>query len=348
MEGPVPNPVRVVLIGTGRRPIPPEGYGGIERTVAELATALRGRGADVEILNQVIPGKYTRGWRFERHLPRLLKREAYDVLHAHTGRAAWVLGWWRLPYIYTTHTPSWLRPLRLHQRVLFERERQAVRWAQATIATTSEVGQQVERVPRRRGPVIQIPIGVDAERFRSRTEGEAGRALGVGTVERRKRWDVAARAVSGTSFKFTLVGPIRDPSYADELRHLGVEVVGEVSEHRLVEEFERAEVVLHPSEFETTGFVGAVAQALSCSRPVIGGPAIRGLTPLTAASNESNAVERFLHDSLNSFEHNPDLMRRFGKEGRELILRDYSWGIVADRHLNLYQMIAAKSRVAKH
>ena len=331
--------MRIALVGTGRRPIPPMGYGGIERTVAELGNALRSEGQTVDIVNQYLPGRYTTGWAFERHLPQLLKGSHYDIVHAHTGRAGWVLGWNKIPYVYTTHTPSWTRPLRLHQSILFERERQAVRWSDATIATTEDVLHGVEKVRRRRGPVVQIPLGVDTEKFKAKGPGEPDRVLGVGVVEPRKRWELAARAIEGTSLRLTIVGPIRDERYAHTLRELGADLTGEVPESRLLEEYERASLLLHPSAYETAGWVGAVAQAMAFSRPALGGPAIRGLTPFAAPSNEPDAVVRYLRENIERLVRNPEMVRRVGVESRERMERDFSWSAIAKSHLELYQSV---------
>ncbi len=335
--------MRIALVGTGRRPIPPMGYGGIERTVAELGNALRSEGQTVDIVNQYLPGRYTTGWAFERHLPRLLKGSQYDIVHAHTGRAGWVLGWNKIPYVYTTHTPSWTRPLRLHQSILFERERQAVRWSNAAIALTENVLHEVEKVRRRRGPVVQIPLGVDTEKFKAKGPGETDRVLGVGVVEPRKRWELAARAIEGTSLRLTIVGPIRDERYAHKLRELGADLTGEVPESRLLEEYERAYFLLHPSAYET-GWVGAVAQAMAFSRPALGGPALRGLTPFAAPSNEPDAVVRYLRENVERLVRSPEMVRRVGMESRERIERDFSWGAIAKRHLELYRSVVPGRR----
>ncbi len=336
--------MRIALVGTGRRPIPPTGYGGIERTVAELGNALRSEGQTVDIVNQYLPDRYTTGWAFERHLPGLLTGSHPDIVHVHTGRAGWVLGRNRIPYVYTTHTPSWTRRLRLHQSLLFERERQAVRWSDATIATTEDVLHAVEKVHRRRGPVVQIPLGVDTEKFKAKGPGEPDRVLGVGVVEPRKRWELAARAIEGTSLRLTIVGPLRDERYAHKLRELGADLTGEVPERRLLEEYERAYLLLHPSEHETTGMVGAVAQAMAFSRPALGGPALRGLTPFAAPSNEPEAVVRYLHENVERLIRSPEMVRRVGMESRERIERDFSWRTIAKRHLELYRSVVLGRR----
>jgi hypothetical protein len=74
--------VRVLLVGTGVYPIPPTGYGGVERTISELSRALAQAGAEVTVLNRVRRQRSTDEYRFALELPKLLRRERFDVLHA--------------------------------------------------------------------------------------------------------------------------------------------------------------------------------------------------------------------------------------------------------------------------
>src|SRR2546423_4678397 len=66
-------------------PAPAAPAGGI--SVGDRVAALRGRGIDVEFLS--FPGG---GWNYPRAVPqirRLLRRERFDLVHAHFGLAGW-------------------------------------------------------------------------------------------------------------------------------------------------------------------------------------------------------------------------------------------------------------------
>ena len=328
--------MKVILIGTGRRPIPPIGYGGIERTIAELATALRAAGAEVEVVNRSRLDRFTTGWAFERALPRLLRERRGDVVHAHTSRAALVLGLIGRPYVYTTHTPHWLYRQNWAQRMLFQRERQAVRGAQASIALTDPFRRILEGVGGRRGPVVTIPIGVDTARFRPTGPPEPHRVLGVGTIEPRKRWHLAARAVRESGIRLRLVGPLRDVEYARKVAGEGAVLLGEVNDEALREELARAICLVHPSDSEV--LPGAVLQAMAAGRVAVGGPAISAIPgTLHSPTNGEAEVESFLRTTVQELDQDLERVQRLGLEARAIVEREYAWSAVARAHLDLYR-----------
>lgn len=333
----------IVLVGTGRRPIPPTGYGGIERTVGELAEALRALGQTVEVLNTAGRAGFTTGWTFERHLPRLLAERRGTVVHAHTGRAALVLGLAGIPYVFTTHTPTWLRRTNALQAALFQREKEAVRLARATIALTPELASALGRVRLRRGPVRTIPLGVDPEKFAPRGPGDARIALGVGVIEPRKRWEIAAEALQNTGVRLRLVGPVHDRELARRLTELGAEVLGEVDEPTLLQRYAECGFVVHPSEFEI--FPGAVLQAMASGRPVLGGPAIAGIEgTISAESGDLPRLVRFLRTWAERFLGDDRQRRELGQAARAKVIERYAWGRIAERHLDLYRASFPRTR----
>ena len=337
--------MKVILIGTGRRPIPPTGYGGIERTIAELANALRAAGAEVEVVNRSRLDRFTTGWAFERALPRLLRERRGDVVHAHTSRAALMLGLIGRPYVYTTHTPHWLYRQNWAQRMLFQRERQAVRGAEASIALTDPFRRVLEGVGGRRGPVVTIPIGVDTARFRPTGPPEPHRVLGVGTIEPRKRWHLAARAVRESGIRLRLVGPLRDPEYARRLVGEGAVLLGEVTDDVLRDEFARSLCVVHPSESEV--LPGAVLQAMASGRVVVGGPAISSIPgTLHGVANGTSQVEDYLRATVQELDHDPERARLLGMAARAIVERDYTWSAVAKAHIDLYSNLKREAVAA--
>ena len=78
-----------VLVVTNMTPDPAAPSRGI--FVRDQVAALRRRGIDVELLS--FPGG---GWNYPRAVPqirRLLRRERFDLVHAHFGLAGWWGGW---------------------------------------------------------------------------------------------------------------------------------------------------------------------------------------------------------------------------------------------------------------
>lgn len=335
--------MRIVLVGAGRLPIPPPGYGGMERYIAEYAAALQRAGQAVRILNQFRPGTYTRGSAFERHLPGLLRGHDEEIVHVNTSLSGVMLALAGIPYVYTSHHPGWFTLRTAAERLRFEDERFAVRFARASVAFTGRLEERMRRLRFRRGPVTQIPLGVDSSKFRARGPGDPRLALSVGEVTPRKRWHLALEALASTGIRFMLVGPIRDPDYAERLRSRGAELRGEVTEPDLLAAYEACGQLLHPSSGEA--LPGAVLQAMAFSRPVLGGPAIAPIEGVLAAStDEETELVRFFREQATRFRDDDAARRSAGALGRASVEANYAWERVVERHLALYDWVRRRDR----
>jgi glycosyltransferase involved in cell wall biosynthesis len=337
--------VEVLLLGTGVYPIPPTGYGGVERTIAELAGALRGAGASVTILQEVHRERSTDEFRFARRLPSLLRGARYDVLHASTPIVANRLRWMRRPYVYTSHSRHWFLRTGLRGRWGYFVERRAVVGSRATIALSEPVQAAMAASLGRRMPALcpVIPIGVDAERFRPNPAARTGRRfLGVGVVERFKRWHIATRALAGLECELTLVGPTPNPAYAEELRGAGahVRLAGTVSEDELTRLFAECDVLVHPSQVEL--IAGVVLQGLAAGMPVLGASAVGGLLEdgttgfVVPEDGGEPAMIAGFRARAESLLGDAALRQRMAIAARASALRRFAWPAVAQAHLSAY------------
>lgn len=334
--------MKVTLVGTGRSRIPQTGSASIERFITRLGENLQHAGAEVSIVNEIRPGQLTRGWRFERHLPFLLRERDTDIIHAHTSRAGLMLGLSSIPYVYTSHTPHWLLAHNPLQGALFERERLAVRLAQATIALTGRLEERIAEVHCRRGPVVRIPIAVDTDLFRPRSTGDPRIVLGIGAIEVRKRWHLAARALRGIGVDLRIVGPVRDRAYADQIRQEGAFLLGEVSQEEVLRELERCGVVVHPALGEA--FSQAVLEGMAFFRPVICGPTM-GHIPgaLCAPTDDEDTVVEFIRKWATIFLSDDAQRIAIGRAARTVVEQAYSWPAVVKAHIALYERVRRRS-----
>ncbi|HEY6238887.1 MAG TPA: glycosyltransferase family 4 protein, partial [Thermoplasmata archaeon] len=272
--------MRVVLVGTGVQPIPPEGYGGVERTLSEYARALRAAGHEVTVVNEVRGRRNRDEYRFALRLPRLLEGMEYDVLHASSPVVANRLAWMGRPFTYTSHSRHWFEIGGWRGRWGLWLERRAVRRAVHTVALTERLrSRMIELVgPSAAARTSVIPIGVDTDRFRPDWNARRGNvALGVGVVAPFKRWHLAAAALKGTGVRLRLLGPTPDTAYAAEVRAAGddVEIVGEVSDEVLRTAYSQSDLLVHPSRVEL--LAGVVLQGLSAGLPVLGASPVADL-----------------------------------------------------------------------
>jgi glycosyltransferase involved in cell wall biosynthesis len=339
--------VRVALVGTGVQSIPPVGYGGVERTIAEFARALRAAGHDPVVLNRVRHGRSVDEYLFSLSVAGLVRDARADVVHASTPVVANRLALAGIPYVYTTHSRHWFELAGARERFGFWLERRAVRAARATVALTPALRDEIARkVPEALPRVSVIPIGVDTDGFRPDPTARTGRvALGVGVVRPMKRWELAAQAARDAGWTFRLIGPTPDSAYAERLRSMGpaVELLGEVMDDELRREYARADVLLHPSRVEL--LAGAVLQGLSAGLPVLGAAPVASLvadgrTGWTApATADDAAIAALLTARLRDLAADPTLRQRLSEEARRVATTRFSWPSVVAAHEPMYESV---------
>ncbi len=337
----------MALIGAGVQPIPPTGYGAIERILSDLADALRAQGHEVDIVNRVRHGRMRDEYPFARELPGLLAGRGYEVLHAHTPVVANRLAGRRLSFAYTSHSRHWYFREQLTHRWGYFLERRAVHRATAAIALTPRLARTfTERVRPPLPPVSVIPFGVDSERYSPNWTARNGRrAIGVGVVLPFKRWELAARALRGTDIELTIVGPTPSPEYARRVREAGDRVVltGEVpeSEHRTL--LAESDLLVHPSAVEILS--ATVLEGLAAGLPVLGGPVLEGVidpgrTGWLFDDRDETAFVRSMHDRATELADQPAQRRAIGEAARAEALARYAWPAIAAAHVEVYRRVA--------
>ena len=337
--------MRVLLIGGGVHPIPPTGYGAIERILTDLKAALEAAGQEVVILNRVRHRRMRDEYPFAWELPRLLRGERYDVLHANTPVVANRLAWSGTPYVFTSHSRHWYYRERLTHRWGYWLERRAVRGASAVIALTEPLARTMRANVRPPLPPISVvPFGVDLARFAPAWDRRTGRrALGVGVVAPFKRWHLAAAALRGTGASLRIAGPIVSPAYAEVVRRSGddVTLLGEVSAEALERLFAESDFLVHPSAVEVLS--ATVLQALAAGLPVVGGDAVRGavdegVTGWSVPEGPGPVVDG-LRAHATALLADGSARRRMGDAARRVAEERYSWPSVAARHLEVYRSV---------
>jgi glycosyltransferase involved in cell wall biosynthesis len=343
--------VRILLIGGGVHPIPPTGYGAIERILAEFEGALRAAGHDAVVVNRVRHRRMRDEYPFAWELPRLLARERFDVLHANTPVVANRLAGRHWPFVYTTHSRHWYFRERLSHRWGYYLERRAVRRATEVVALSPGLARTMSAVVRPPlPPITVIPFGVDPDRFRPAWEQRTGRvALGVGVVAPFKRWDWAARALRGSGMKLRIAGPIAAATYADDVRRAGdeVELLGEVPQDELERLFAESDVLVHPSSVELLS--AAVLEGLAAGLPVLGGPTLEGCvvdgtTGSIVPDRDPAEFVRGLSERVRELSQDSARRRAVGEAARADALRRFSWSQVVADHLPIYARVAARSK----
>jgi len=345
--------VRVILVGGGVQPIPPTGYGAVERILDDFRTALISAGHEAEVVNQVRHRRMRDEYPFAWQLPRLLRGERYDILHANTPVVANRLAFGGLRFVYTSHSRHWFYRTQLSHRWGYWLERRAVQRATAVVALTSTLARTMAAAVRPPlPPVSVIPFGVNSDRFRPNWDHRTGReVLGVGVVLPFKRWELAARALRGLGVRLRIAGPLPSPEYAAEVRTAGdrVEMLGEVSQEELVRLYAESDVLLHPSRVEILS--ATVLEALSSGLPVVGGAAVEGVvedgtTGWSIPDADPTAFVAAMREKVTRLVTNDALRREMGERARASAQRRFDWPSVVAAHVKVYESVKATAHAA--
>ena len=341
--------MRIILLGGGVQPIPPTGYGAVERIIDELRRGLVAAGHEAVVVNRVRQRRTRDEIPFALEVPRLLRSERYDVLHAHTPVVANRLALGRFPFVYTSHSRHWYYRERLSHRWGYWLERRAVRHARATVALTEPLARTMRAaVPRRDPlPISVIPFGVDTELFQPDWSARTGRrALGVGVVLPFKRWERAARALRGTGVQLRIAGPQPDPEYAAQVRSAGdgVELLGEVPEAELRRLYAESDLLVHPSAVEILS--ATVLQGLAAGLPVLGGSAVEGVvendrTGWVVPDSDEASFLAGTRAHVEELSRDAGLRHRIGEAARTEAVEQYAWPRIVEAHLAVYRSLVA-------
>jgi glycosyltransferase involved in cell wall biosynthesis len=222
------------------------------------------------------------------------------------------------------------------------------RWVAEEVRDSSLLG---------RFPVTVIPHGVDVDAFAPRDRTAARDTLGLPrdakvllfaahTVgDRRKGFSFLVEAVAGLrevqNLHLLSVG-----GYSD-LRQLGIPYrpLGYISNERLLSiAYSAADLCVVPALQETGPMIAM--ESLACGTPVVGFPAgdlpdiVRaGLTGLLVPSGDSQALREGIRAMLAC----PEALAEMRFKCREVAAGEYSLGVLARRHISLYETILARN-----
>ncbi|MDI6520625.1 glycosyltransferase [Streptomyces coelicoflavus] len=314
---------------------------------------------------------------FGAHLARAWARERPDVVHAHfwmSGMASQIgAGPHGVPLVQTFHALGTVK--RRHQGMRdtspYERigiERQLGRGCARVLATcTDEVVELGDMgVPPRQ--VSVVPCGVDAEHFhpaadtgRTPERRLPHRLLACGRLVPRKGYDQAIRAlahipdtelliaggppagaVEAEPEAQRLTGVARRAGVADRVRLLGA-----VDPDDMPALLRSSDLVLCTPVYEPFGIVPL--EAMACGVPVlatdVGGhrdSVADGVTGRLVAPQAPEAVAGAARALLSD----ERLRRQYGRNGRERVLRHYTWARVADGAEQVYRLTRTEHAVS--
>ena len=290
-------------------------------------------------------------------LVRLLRRERYALLHAHSAKggylgrlAARLAG--RPRTVYSPRAFSYLSQRGVARRFFLGLERLAVPWTDLLHATSeSEKARAVGEVGFPSDRVVVVPNSVDlaeAETVRSSASGGYTTVLTVGRLAYQKNPEMFVRVarlvldqLPGTKFAILgagFAGPM-ESRVAALIRSLGlegdVEIVPWADRPKTLELMAACSVFVLTSRFE--GMPNTVLEAMMLRKPVVATDVDGSRDVLGAATGGSLVPlddDRAMADRVIALLRDPTLAGRVGEAGRQRVLDCY------DIHRNAQTMDA--------
>ncbi len=338
-------PLRIALTADPELPVPPVHYGGIERIVDLLATALAARGHAVTLFAhpdstapvalRPWPGRHS-GARAD-----CVRNAAFLARHVAAGRFDVVHSFSRLAYL--APLLAWPIPkLMSYQREISPRTtRLAHRLARGSLAFSAISRQMIG--PDLAGPWHLVPNAVQLDTYPFRAEVAADAPLMfLGRIEAIKGPDLAIEAARRSGRRLVLAGNVPDAHrgwFAERIEpHLdgaAIRYVGPVDDARKAALLGESCALLMPIRWEEP-FGIVMIEAMACGTPVVG--LRRGAVPEVVADGETGYVV----DGLDALVDAVGRIDRIDRRAcRARVERLYGADPVAEAYLAVYRDLLA-------
>ena len=351
--------------------------GGVESYVLALSKELMKKGHDVTVYTTLIPNtkenENIEGVNVKRIKPLFtllktpvtpsIKISGYDIVHAHSPppfhsySAARFCKKNKTPFVLTYHCDpeiptflggliSWVYTKTFGSYTLKNADRIIV--STKTYAATSRAMWKHE-------PAV-IPSAVDINEFNPEVDCRAVRekhnlegnvVLFVGRLVEHKGLEYLIRSARSVDAKYLIVGEgeLRE-KLGNLVKKLGVKdkiiFTGKVSNAELPKYYAASDVFVLPSVARLEAFGLVIAEAMSCSKPVIVSD-IPGVREVITDNVEGVLVppmdEKMLSEKINILLSNPEMRKSMGEKGRKKVEEKFSWDKVIGEIEKVYEEV---------
>ncbi|MCA9053491.1 MAG: glycosyltransferase family 4 protein [Planctomycetaceae bacterium] len=299
-------------------------------------------------------------WALHRWLASFLQSTPLDLLHVHGLRPLPATKGLDVPVVFTNHTSGFLQRLERGDRA----RKRVARWIDSADLVLAPSEQLVEATLSLSVscPVRYVPNGVDPQRF---TPGQSSvrTRLGIGddeTVVLLARRLVAKNGVKvfaeaarefvrpGVRIVFAGDGPERK-EVESILRRDGVHnsalFLGNVLNTEMPDIYRAADMSVLPSFLEATSITGL--ESMATGLPLVG-TRVGGIPALIADGETGLLVDpgkpSQLAAAIRRLCDDQTMRRAFGAAGRERVLREFSWLVVAATTAGFYERVQCVGR----
>ncbi|MEM0340572.1 MAG: glycosyltransferase family 4 protein [Acidilobaceae archaeon] len=299
-------------------------------------------------------------------LREVLSNQRFDVIHSHhiftllplMGlKVAWSLG---VPRVITNHTLFFFHDSSIWNMISYlTPTKYYLRYAQTVISVSQEARKFVENIIGDRTNVkhVVIPNGVDSEKYSPpEREPEENRIVFVGRLVHRKGVHVLISAIPQIlnevrDLEVVIVGEGYMKTVANLLSKLigvskRVKLLGWLPESEKIKVLKNSKVAVAPSIYNECFGITAI-EAMAVGRPVVasrvGGlkeVVEHGVTGLLV----SPGSKKELVEAVTLLLQDEKLRREMGRRARETVEKKYSWNVVVEDIIKVYDEVMSETR----
>jgi len=275
--------MKIILIGHGKLPIPPTGWGAVEQVIADISKNLASLGHEVEIVN--IPHRHV----LAALLLKRVRQGKADVLWCHNERLvphlAWMYKLFSRHLVETCHSPVPNTSAQELGKLLPVRRAAKSPVHLSLHPSLSEAFKLLNPAAK----IVPLKNGVDVSSITMSPQGN-GRALCLGRISERKRQRIVAEQFADEGVPIDFVGPQSDtvPSNA-KVSHLA-SYLGEWSREEVCNKLSNYSALVLWSDGEVQPLV--VIEALAAGLDVVvSREAARNLDPTLSFVHVVDSIE---------------------------------------------------------
>jgi glycosyltransferase involved in cell wall biosynthesis len=293
-----------------------------------------------------------------------------DIFHLHTPLPPLVRT--ARPVLLTVHTPmradarslsvrdAYSLLIKLQAPVSYRIERQLLHSATRVTAVARSVANELREYGVSPAEVTVLGNGVNHEQFTPDGAEPVNPpyVLAAGRLEQRKGFQdlvecarLVCRANPRVQFWIAGKGPLEGMLRA-AVQQAGLEgrvlLLGHVADRaRMVDLYRQATGFVHPAHRE--GLPTVVLEAMSCGRPVVSTAVSGALDVITSGENgmlvpPHDPVQ--MAEAISRLLGNAQLCARLGQAARRTIKARFSWDVVSDNYIKVYQQLLAGNGTA--
>lgn len=288
-----------------------------------------------------------------------------DIIHSHTwyenfaGFLSKTL--YDIPLVSTVHSLEPLRPWKEEQlgksyRVSSWMEKTGLTASNRIIAVSRQMKQDIQEVYQIDGDKIEvIHNGIDTDKYRKKEDPELIEkynikkpfVLFIGRLTRQKGIFTLLKAARYINANVVFITGKPDTvdiemEFSSEVKKLdnSIWINKMLTEDEIISFYSEADVFVCPSIYEPFGIINL--EAMSCSTPVVASN-VGGIKEIVVDNQTGFLVPPakpyMLSEKINHLLENYELRKKFGKQGRALVEKKFSWKNIAKITYNFYKNI---------